>query len=77
MAIEPENAVSLSGLTGQEAKEFHAVFVASFTGFTLLALFVHILTYIWRPWPYPSNDQMSSLNEAATTISQLASPFIG
>ncbi len=41
---------SLSGLTEDEAQEFHAIFVKSFLGFTAVAVVAHILVWIWRPW---------------------------
>ena len=41
---------SLSGLTEDEAKEFHSIFVKSFLGFTAVAVVAHILAWAWRPW---------------------------
>lgn len=41
---------SLSGLTEQEAKEFHGIFTTSFLGFTVIAIVAHILVWQWRPW---------------------------
>jgi light-harvesting complex 1 beta chain len=41
---------SLTGLTEGEAKEFHAIFIKSFLGFTGVALIAHILAWMWRPW---------------------------
>jgi light-harvesting complex 1 beta chain len=41
---------SLSGLTENEAKEFHGVFMKSFMLFTLVAVVAHILAWMWRPW---------------------------
>ena len=41
---------SLSGLTEQEAKEFHGIFVSSFIGFTVVAVIAHVLVWMWRPW---------------------------
>jgi light-harvesting complex 1 beta chain len=41
---------SLSGLTDQEAKEFHSIFVSSFLVFTAIAVVAHILVWMWRPW---------------------------
>lgn len=41
---------SLSGLTEQEAKEFHGIFMASFAGFMAVAVVAHILVWMWRPW---------------------------
>jgi light-harvesting complex 1 beta chain len=41
---------SLSGLTEQEAQEFHGIFMKSFLYFTAVAVVAHILVYAWRPW---------------------------
>jgi light-harvesting complex 1 beta chain len=41
---------TLTGLTGQEAKEFHRIFMAGFIGFTLIAIVAHFLVWSWRPW---------------------------
>jgi light-harvesting complex 1 beta chain len=41
---------SLSGLSEQEAKEFHTLFVSSFIVFLILAIIAHILVWQWRPW---------------------------
>jgi Antenna complex alpha/beta subunit. len=45
-----ERKGSLSGLTDNEAKEFHKIFVSSFIGFTAIAIVAHILVWMWRPW---------------------------
>jgi light-harvesting complex 1 beta chain len=37
-------------LTEAEAKEFHRLFIASFLGFTLVAILAHVLVWSWRPW---------------------------
>jgi light-harvesting complex 1 beta chain len=39
-----------SGLSENEAKEFHSIFMSSFIGFTAVAIVAHILVWIWRPW---------------------------
>jgi light-harvesting complex 1 beta chain len=41
---------SLSGLTEQEAKEFHSIFMTSFIIFTVIAIIAHFLVWNWRPW---------------------------
>ena len=41
---------SLSGLSGNEAKEFHSLFITSFIGFTVIAIIAHALVWQWRPW---------------------------
>ena len=45
-----ERRGSLSGLTEQEAKEFHGIFIASFIVFTVIAIVAHVLVWNWRPW---------------------------
>ena len=45
-----ERKGSLSGLTEQEAKEFHGIFVSSFIGFTIVAIIAHVLVWNWRSW---------------------------
>jgi len=42
--------VHSSGLTNEEAKEFHRLFMASFFMFTLIAVVAHLLVWNWRPW---------------------------
>jgi light-harvesting complex 1 beta chain len=41
---------SLSGLTEQEAKDFHKIFITSFLIFLVVAIVAHILAWNWRPW---------------------------
>ena len=41
---------SLSGLTENEAREFHGIFMSSFIGFTAIAVVAHVLVWMWRPW---------------------------
>jgi light-harvesting complex 1 beta chain len=45
-----ERQSSLSGLTENEAREFHGIFMQSFIGFTAIAVVAHILVWLWRPW---------------------------
>jgi len=45
-----ERRGSLSGLTEQEAKEFHGIFITSFIAFTVIAAIAHFLVWNWRPW---------------------------
>lgn len=41
---------SLTGLTEDEAREFHGIFMSSFIGFTVVAIVAHVLAWAWRPW---------------------------
>jgi light-harvesting complex 1 beta chain len=44
---------SMSGLSDDEARAFHSIFVRSFVGFTMIAVVAHILVWMWRPWIGP------------------------
>ena len=43
-------AKSISGLTEEEAKEFHEQFKTTFTAFVGLAAVAHLLVIAWKPW---------------------------
>jgi light-harvesting complex 1 beta chain len=45
-----ERRGSISGLTDEEAQEFHQYWTQGFIGFTAIAVVAHILVWIWRPW---------------------------
>lgn len=60
-------AGSASGLSAQEAKEFHSVFMTSFVAFTIIALVAHILVWQWRPW-FPGPGGYVSLIDGATQV---------
>ena len=49
MAAEKRGG-TLSGLTQEEAKDFHSVFMGSFAMFTGIAIVAHFLVWQWRPW---------------------------
>lgn len=55
---------SLSGLTEEEAREFHKIFMTSFLIFTGIAVVAHILVWQWRPW-LPGPEGYSSLIDGA------------
>lgn len=42
--------LSFTGLTDEQAKELHDVYVKGFTLFTGVAVVAHLLVFIWRPW---------------------------
>jgi light-harvesting complex 1 beta chain len=50
MFMAEEKRGSLSGLSENEAREFHKIFVTSFIVFTAIAVVAHILVWQWRPW---------------------------
>ncbi len=50
MALDVDRSSSTSGLTEEEAKAFHSIFMTSFLGFTGIAVVAHFLVWTWRPW---------------------------
>ena len=41
---------SLSGLTPDQAKEFHEQFKVTYTTFVGIAAVAHLLVLVWKPW---------------------------
>ena len=41
---------SVSGLTPEQAKEFHEQFMTTYTAFVGIAAVAHILVLAWKPW---------------------------
>ena len=41
---------SLSGLTPDQAKEFHEQFKVTYTAFVGIAAVAHLLVLVWKPW---------------------------
>ncbi|MBL8671463.1 MAG: light-harvesting protein [Alphaproteobacteria bacterium] len=62
---------SLSGLTENEAREFHGIFMSSFIMFTVVAIVAHILAWMWRPWLPSAKGYSSLLDGVSTTASSL------
>jgi light-harvesting complex 1 beta chain len=65
---------SLSGLSEDEAKEFHSIFVISFIAFTVIALIAHLLVWNWRPWGWAHVEQAGAhmMNDATLAVAQVA-----
>lgn len=64
MATTELRTGSLSGLTEQEAREFHGIFMTSFIVFTLIAVVAHFLVWQWRPWLPGASGYASIVNDA-------------
>ena len=63
---------SLTGLTENEAKEFHGIFVSSFVIFTIIAIVAHVLVWMWRPW-LPGPNGYSALQDTLNVAQAWAS----
>jgi len=49
MATSPAST-SLSVLTDEQAREFHAQFQTTFSAFLAIAAVAHALVWFWKPW---------------------------
>ncbi len=75
MADENQSGSSLSGLSEEEAQEFHAIFMKSFLIFVGVAVFAHLLAWIWRPW-LPGEGGYAALMDGATRIASAVMPYV-
>ena len=67
---------SLSGLTPEEAQEFHGVFMSSFIGWIVICFIAHVLVWFWRPWfPGAENYKASMLDGTRDVLQQLL-PYV-
>lgn len=58
---------SLSGLSENEAREFHRLFMMSFIIFTVIAIIAHFLVWQWRPW-LPGPEGYAAVTEGVQTV---------
>lgn len=64
-----------TGLTPEEAREFHKLFVTSFILFTLIAIVAHVLVWMWRPWGL-ERDGLAMLNDGAQFAQAAINTFL-
>lgn len=67
---------SVSGLTDDEAKEFHSLFMYGFTVFVAVAAVAHFLVWLWRPWLPSIRGYVASVCDLPQ-IAALAQNFVG
>lgn len=68
------SSATLSGLTNEEAKEFHGVFITGFILFTIVAVIAHVLVWMWRPW-FPGPDGYAMLENVQSAAASVI-PFL-
>jgi len=49
-ALTMTDAANPSGLTDEEAQEFHQYYIQGYLLWAVGAFFAHSLVWIWRPW---------------------------
>lgn len=64
---------SMSGLTPDEAREFHDFYMKGLVLFTAVAIVAHFMVWIWRPWLSSENMASASdlLQNSTTTLMTL------
>jgi light-harvesting complex 1 beta chain len=67
---------SWSGMTDQEAQEFHSFYIQGTVAFVAIAVVAHFLVWMWRPWIPGPKGYAQSLIDGATTVAQSVLPYI-
>jgi light-harvesting complex 1 beta chain len=67
---------SWTGLSDQEAEEFHRYYLQGFYLFVAVAIVAHILVWFWRPWIPPAGGYKTSALETLTTVAHSVLPFV-
>ncbi|MEP6779828.1 MAG: light-harvesting antenna LH1, beta subunit [Gemmatimonadaceae bacterium] len=58
----------MSGLSEEEARGFHKVFITSFALFVLVAAVAHFAAWQWRPWIPGASGYTASQTTAAPAV---------
>jgi light-harvesting complex 1 beta chain len=66
---------NLTGLSDDEAQEFHSYFVQGFVVFTVIAIIAHVLAWSWRPW-LPGPKGYAMLQNGIDTATTFIVPFV-
>ena len=73
--VDDRRSGSLSGLSEDEAKEFHRIFMTSFIIFLVIAIVAHFLAWQWRPW-LPGAGGYSSIIDDARMLANSYLPYV-
>jgi len=70
---------SLTGLTDDQAKELHEIYMRGLVLFSGVAVVAHFLVWLWRPWfPGPEGYTGASLDvDSVIEIAKAATTLIG
>ncbi len=58
----------MSGLTEDEARGFHKMFMGSFIAFVLVAAVAHFAAWQWRPWIPGMNGYTAATHMTAPAV---------
>ncbi len=69
-----ERTDSWTGLSDQEAEEFHRYYMQGFFLFIAVAVVAHLLVWFWRPWiPGPKGYAASAIDGATAAAGTVLS----
>ena len=67
---------SWTGLSDQEAEEFHKYYLQGMYLFVGIAIVAHLLVWFWRPWiPGPAGYKTSAIDAVHTVASAILPYF--
>ncbi|MHB2167160.1 light-harvesting antenna LH1, beta subunit [Alsobacter sp. R-9] len=70
-----DKSTSWSGLSDQEAEEFHRYYIQGTVLFVAVAVVAHFLVWMWRPWIPGPKGYSSSLLDSVTTVASTVLPY--
>ncbi len=70
-----DKSTAWSGLSDQEAEEFHRYYIQGTVLFVAVAVVAHFLVWLWRPW-IPGPKGYSNLIDSVTTVASTVLPYI-
>jgi light-harvesting complex 1 beta chain len=68
---------SWTGLTDEEAQEFHNYYLQGAVLFTAVAVIAHVLVWSWRPWIPGPRGYGTSAVEGITSVASAALSALG
>lgn len=70
-----DKSTSWSGLSDQEAEEFHRYYIQGTVLFVAVAVVAHFLVWLWRPWIPGPKGYSSNLIDNVTTVASTVLPY--
>lgn len=64
-----------TGMSDDEAMEFHQFYMQGLIGFTVIAVVAHFLVWMWRPW-IPGDAGYSAVIDGANTAITSIAPLV-
>jgi len=66
---------SWTGMSDQEAQEFHTYYLQGMVMFVIVAVVAHLLVWLWRPW-IPGPEGYASLMDGVHSTATAVLPFL-